>query len=133
LAADRGHPILVSFLDTQAQPSSAGNPSRSQVVFVKSMNTQNRRHGLRTVIVDGSRASRDSLVNYTYDWSLPPSIAVVGDGDGSLERAYGVEHLPVTFLIDRRGIVVRRWDRLALAAQLDFAIRRLTGRTPFSP
>lgn len=131
--AARGHPVLLSFLDTQAQPSVAGSPSRSQVVFVKSMDTQNRPHGLRTVIVDGSKASRDALINYTYDWSLPSSIAVAGDTDGSIERAYGVAHRPATFLIDRRGLVVRRWDRLALAAELDFAIRRLTGRTPLSP
>jgi len=133
LASERGHPVLLSFLNTQAQASAAGDPSRSQVVFVKSMDTQSRAHGLRTVIVDGSKASRDSLINYAFDWSLPASIAVVGDADGSIERAFGVEHLPATFLIDRRGVVVRRWDRLALVAQLDFAIRRLTGRTPFSP
>jgi hypothetical protein len=31
------------------------------------MDTQSRAHGLRTVIVDGSKASRDSLINYALD------------------------------------------------------------------
>jgi hypothetical protein len=133
LQAARGHPVLVTFLDAQAQPSVAGNPSRSQVVFVKSMDTQSRRFGLRTVLVDGSKATPNELVNYGYDWALPRSISVLGDADGSLARVFGVTRLPTTFLTDRRGTIVRRWDRLAQAAQLDFAIRRLTGRTPFSP
>lgn len=128
----RGHPVLLTFLDTQAKPSASGDPSRSEVVFVKSMDTQNHKHGLRTVIVDASKATRDALVNYSYDWSLPRSISVVGDADGAFARAYGVAGVPATFLIDRHGVVVRRWDRLALVADLDFAIRRLTGRTPLS-
>jgi peroxiredoxin len=103
------------------------------------MNTQNRRYGLRTVIVDAADAagrsppSRDALVNFTFDWALGPSIAVVGDADGSLERAYGVTRTPTTFLIDKRGIIRRRWDGFALAAQLDFAIRPLVGRSILEP
>jgi hypothetical protein len=36
--------------------------------------------------------------------------------------------VPTTFLIDRHGVVRRRWDGFALAAQLDFAVRPLVGR-----
>jgi peroxiredoxin len=56
---------------------------------------------------------------------------VVGDENGSLERAYGVTKAPTTFLIDKRGIIRHRWNGFALAAQLDFAIRPLVGRTMF--
>jgi peroxiredoxin len=133
LASERGHPVLLTFLNTQATAGS--DPSRAEIVFIKSMNTQNRRYGLRTVIVDAADAAgtsppgRDALVNFTFDWALGPSIAVVGDEDGSLERAYGVTKSPTTFLIDKRGIIRRRWDGFALAAQLDFAIRPLVGRS----
>jgi len=135
LANQRGHPVLLSFLNTQAEATAGDDPSRAEIVFIKSMNTQNRRYGLRTVIVDAADAagtsppSRDALVNFTFDWALGPSIAVVGDADGSLERAYGVTKSPTTFLIDKHGIIRRRWDGFALAAQLDFAIRPLVGRS----
>ena len=135
LANQRGHPVLLSFLNTQAEATAGDDPSRAEIVFLKSMNTQNRRYGLRTVIVDAADAagasppSRDALVNFTFDWALGPSIAVVGDEDGSLERAYGVTKSPTTFLIDKHGIIRRRWDGFALAAQLDFAIRPLVGRS----
>jgi hypothetical protein len=137
LGSQRGHPVLLSFLNTQAEATAANDPSRAEVVFIKSMNTQNGRYGLRTVIVDAAWAagasppSRDALVNFTFDWALGPSIAVVGDENGSLERAYGVTKTPTTFLIDKRGIIRRRWNGFALAAQLDFAIRPLVGRSIF--
>jgi peroxiredoxin len=137
LGSQRGHPVLLSFLNTQAEASAANDPSRAEIVFVKSMNTQNHRYGLRTVIVDAADAagasppSRDALVNFTFDWGLDSSIAVIGDKNGSLERAYGVTKTPTTFLIDKRGIIRRRWNGFALAAQLDFAIRPLVGRSIF--
>src|SRR5215475_4948186 len=139
LGSQRGHPVLLSFLNTQAGATAANDPSRAEIVFIKSMTTQNRRYGLRTVIVDAADAagtsppSRDALVNFTFDWALGPSIAVVGDEDGSLERAYGVTKAPTTFLIDKRGVIRRRWDGFALAAQLDFAIRPLVGRSIVGP
>jgi hypothetical protein len=138
LGSQRGHPVLLSFLNTQAEATAGNDPSRAEVVFIKSMNTQNGHYGLRTVIVDAADAagtsppSRGALVNFTFDWALGPSIAVVGDQDGSLERAYGVTKTPTTFLIDKHGIIRRRWDGFALAAQLDFAIRPLVGRGIFA-
>jgi peroxiredoxin len=134
LRGERGHAVLLSFLNTQAQASGAGDPSRSQIVFLKSMNRQSHSHGLRTVIVDSAGVaglpapSSDSLINFTFDWALDPSIAVVGDANGSIERAYGVTKLPTTLVIDKQGIVRHRWNGFALAAQLDFALRPLVGR-----
>lgn len=137
LSGQRGHPVLLSFLNTQAEASTANDASRAQVPFLKSMDTQNRPHGLRTVIVDAAASSgmppagRNALINFTFDWALRPSIAVVGDKDGSLARAYRVRKAPTTFLIDRHGFIRRRWTGVALTAQLDFAIRPLVGRTVF--
>jgi hypothetical protein len=134
LNGERGHAVLLSFLNTQAQASAAGDPSRAQVVFLKSMNVQSHPHGLKTVIVDSAGVaglpapSGDSLINFTFDWALDPSVAVVGDANGSIERAYGITKLPTTLLIDKRGIVRQRWNGFARAAQLDFAIRPLVGR-----
>jgi hypothetical protein len=128
LAGLRGHAVLLTFLDTQAQARAGNDPSRAQISFLKSMETQNQAAGLRTVIVDTGDATRDDLVNFTYDWALPRSIAVAGDPHGSLAWAYGVAKVPTTLLIDRRGVVRRRWDGFAPAAELDFAVRPLVGR-----
>lgn len=129
LADEHGHTVLLTFLDTQAQARAGNDPSRAQIPFLESMDTQNRRYGLRTVIVDtGGVMSRDVLVNFTYDWSISTSVAVVGDPHGSIARAYRVTTTPTTFLIDGNGVVRRRWNGFAPAAQLDFAIRPLVGR-----
>ena len=131
LPRPNGKPMLVSFLDTQAQPSASGSPSRSQLVFIKSMDTQGHAAGLRTVIVDTGGASANQLVNFRYDWSLSPTIRVLGDPNGSLEHAYRIVQVPTTLLLDGRGVVLHRWSGFAPAAQLDFAIRRATGRHVF--
>jgi len=128
LARDRGHAVLLTFLDTQAQARAGNDPSRAQIPFIKSMATQNRGAGLRTMIVDTGGASPAALVNFTYDWAVPRSVAVVGDTHGAIARAYRVDAVPTTVVIDRRGVVRRRWNGFAAAAELDFAIRPLVGR-----
>lgn len=101
------------------------------------MDTQSHAAGLRTVIVDASHAlgrrppSSGDLVNFRYDWSLPSTVRVLGDPQGALEKAYDVARAPTTVLLDRHGAVVRRWTGFAPAAQLDFAVRRVTGRHVF--
>jgi hypothetical protein len=131
----RGHVILVSFLNSRAEATAEGDPSRAQIVFLRSMQTQHARFGLRVIVIDAAelagagRPSRNDLVNYTYDWNLDPAIAVLTD-DGTLARRFAVENVPTTFLIGPGGIVHQRWDGFAPAAQLDLSIRRLEGRSP---
>jgi hypothetical protein len=131
----RGHVILVSFLNSRAEARADGDPSRAQIVFLRSMQTQHARFGLRVIVVDAAelagagRPSRNDLVNYTYDWNLDPAIAVLTD-DGSHARRFAVEEAPTTFLIGTDGIVHQRWDGFVPAAQLDLSIRRLEGRGP---
>lgn len=124
LQRQRGHTVLLSFLNTSA--ASGTDPSRAQVVFLRSMATQHR--GLRVVIVDaaaeatGRPARKSDLVNYTYDWALSRAVPVLPD-DGSLARRYGVHKVPTTFLIGAGGVLERRWNGFVPAARLDFAIR----------
>lgn len=134
LRLPKGHPVLLSFLDAQAQPSASGNASRSQLVFLKSMDTQSRAAGLRTMVVDAAHTlgkqppSASDLVNLRYDWALPSTIAVVGDPRGDIARAYDIVDVPTTLLFDAHGILVDRWTGFVGAAPLDFAVRRVTGR-----
>jgi hypothetical protein len=129
-----GHVVLLSFLNSRAEATPGGDPSRAQIVFLRSMQRQHARFGLRVIVVDAAeiagagKPSLDDLVNYTYDWNLDPAIAVLPD-DGSFARRFGVETAPTTFLIGPDGVVSERWEGFAPAARLDLAIRRLEGRS----
>jgi hypothetical protein len=131
----RGHVVLLSFLNSRGEATPEGDPSRAQIVFLRSMQTQHARFGLRVIIVDAAelagagRPSRNELVNYTYDWNLDPAIAVLRD-DGTRARRFAVENAPTTFLIGPDGVLHARWDGFVPAAQLDLSIRQLEGRTP---
>jgi hypothetical protein len=135
LARLHGHVVLVSFLNSRAEATADGDPSRAQIVFLRSMQTQHARFGLHVIIVDAAelagagRPSRNDLVNYTYDWNLDPAIAVLGD-DGTHARRFAVDDAPTTFLIGPDGIVHRRWDGFVPAGELDLSIRRVEGRSP---
>jgi hypothetical protein len=131
----RGHVVLVSFLNSRAEATMEGDPSRAQIVFLRSMQRQHEHLGLRIIVVDAAELagagspSRNDLVNYTYDWNLDSAIAVLRD-DGTLAHRFGVEQAPTTFLIGPDGVVRKRWDGFAPAAQLDLSIRGLEGRSP---
>jgi hypothetical protein len=133
LARHHGHIVLLSFLNSRAEATPEGDPSRAQIVFLRSMQRQHAHFGPRVIVVDAAelagagRPSRNDLVNYTYDWNLGSAIAVLPD-DGSLARRFGVHRAPTTFLIGRAGAVRDRWNGFVPAARLDFAIRRLEGR-----
>jgi hypothetical protein len=134
LARLRGHVVLLSFLNFRAESTPEGDPSRAQIVFLRSMQTQHARFGLRLIVVDAAEiAGRgqptwNELVNDTYDWNLDPAIAVPPD-DGTLVHRFGVDQVPTTFLIGPDGVVRERWDGFVPAAELDLPIRALEGRS----
>jgi peroxiredoxin len=126
----QGQAVLVSFVNTQARATDTPNPSRSQIVFLKSMLEQYGAKGLVVLIVDaariqtGEQPTLDSLINFTYDWQLD-TIPVLIDLDGTAARLYGISDTPTTFLIDINGIIQQRWNGNATAPQLAFAIESL--------
>jgi peroxiredoxin len=129
----KGQPLLLSFINTQAEASLAtADPSRAQIVFLKSMQQQYGPKGLIVLIVDaariatGNRPSQDQLINFTYDWQLD-DIAVLDDQDSSVASSYAVKSIPATFLIGADGIVQQRWDGFASASQLALSIEALLG------
>lgn len=134
----RRHIVLLSFLNFRAQLSGNGDLSLSQSTFLRSMETQHARFGLRTIVVDATRAgggavlSRSDVLNWTYNWNLAPPIAVLPDEEGTFAHRFAVTKTPTTFLIDQHGVVNRRWDGSVPVASLDFAIRALEGRSPGS-
>jgi peroxiredoxin len=128
-----GQPILLSFLNTQAQVSSTtADPSRAQIVFLKSMQEQYGPNGLAVLIVDAARIETgkhpadDKLINFTYDWQLD-NIPVLDDPEGSVAQSYGVKSTPITLLIGADGIIQQRWNGFASASQLALSIEALLG------
>ena len=127
--------LLLSFINTQADPSAEQpDPSRSQVVFLKSMVEQYGGKGVKVLIVDASQlitsepVQADDLLNFTYNWSLDDQILVlIDDQDNTTASNFGVSQLPSTFLIDSNNTIVARWDGYASASQLAFALQGLVG------
>jgi hypothetical protein len=147
LRVQPAQPLLLSFLQTV--PDTAPTPSRSQAVFLLSMAHQYGPRGLRVVIVDASvlepssalasasalargstptpasRASKDAVLNASYDWHL--QIPLLLDPDGKLARQLHVNSLPTTLLVAADGTIIQRWQGLTRPAVLAQGIERLLG------
>lgn len=133
LADISGQVILLSFINTQAEASSVtSDPSRAQIVFLKSMQEQYGAQGLIVLIVDatriatGSDPGKDRLINFTYDWQLD-YVPVLDDPESMTAKSYTVMSTPTTFLIGADQIIEQRWDGFASASQLALSIEALVG------
>lgn len=133
LADLSGQVVLLSFINTQAEAASGtADPSRAQIVFLKSMQEQYGLKGLVVMIVDaariatGSYPGEDQLINFTYDWQLD-HVVVLDDPNSAVANAYAVTSTPTTFLIGADGTIQQRWDGLASASQLALSIEALVG------
>ena len=133
LADLSGQVILLSFINTQAEATSATtDPSRAQIVFLKSMQEQYGSQGLIVMIIDaariatGSNPGTDQLINFTYDWQLD-NVPVLDDTDSTVARSYAVISTPTTFLVGANRIIQQRWDGFASASQLALSIEALVG------
>src|ERR1043166_1781336 len=95
LADFRGKAILLSFINTQAKAAAESDPSRAQIVFLKSMQEQYSKKGLQVWIVDaaqrvtGNRSNKDALINFTYDWQLD-TIPVLIDEQAEVAKTFRV-------------------------------------------
>jgi len=133
LADLSGQVVLLSFINTQAEAASGtADPSRAQIVFLKSMQEQYGPKGLVVMIVDAARIATgsdpgpDQLINFTYDWQLD-QVVVLDDPDSSVAKDYAVTSTPTTFLMSADGIIQQRWDGFASASQLALSIEPLVG------
>ena len=130
--------VLLSFIDARSQPLSHtySDPSRGQLVFLKSMAQQYAPNGVEVLIVGcntlfgGKPLAPSALLNFTYDWQLD-GVTVLRDDDQGTAFLYGVSTLPTTLLIASDDRIQRRWDGFAAPAQLAFALESLVGPPRF--
>ncbi len=130
--------VLLSFVDARSQPLSRtqADPSRGQLVFLRSMAQQYAPNGLEVLIVGCNRLSRGepltagALLNFTYDWQLD-GVTVLRDDDEATAIRYGISTLPTTFLIAPDGRIQRRWNGFVASPQLALAIESLVGPPRF--
>ena len=130
--------VLLSFIDARPQPLARdySDPSRGQLVFLKSMARQYAPKGVDVLIVGcnglsgGRPLTPSALLNFTYDWQLD-GLAVLRDEDAGTAFRYGVSTLPTTLLIASDGRIQRRWDGFVAPAQLALALESSVGPPPF--
>lgn len=128
-----GQAVLLSFINTQAEIDLATpDPSRAQIIFLKSMHEQYASRGLSVFIVDaaqleiGKQPSLEELINFTHNWQLG-DIPVLVDKNGLIRDQYGISSLPTTLLIGTDGVIQQRWNTMASSSQLALAIESVVG------
>jgi len=130
--------VLLSFVDARSQPLSRtqADPSRGELVFLKSMTEQYAPNGLEVLIVgcngllSGKPLAPGALLNFTYDWQLD-GVSVLRDDDEATAIRYGISMLPTTFLIAPDGRIKRRWNGFVASPQLALVIESVVGPPRF--
>jgi hypothetical protein len=129
LMGRKHRPLLLAFL--QVVPDSAATSSRSEAVYLESMERQYGSRGLRIAAINAPleksdyKALHNELLNASYDWHL--NIPLLEDANGSAVREFHVLTYPTLILIDGTGIIVQLWEGYTPPALLAQGIERLLG------
>lgn len=122
----KGNLVLLTFLNF-AEEADKEAGSRSQLVFLKSMQRQYGIRGLKIIIMDVNRVSKNSfnVFYYNFEKDNPEGFDLVSaKNTRRLAKKIGVDNAPATLLISTDGRIVKQWNKLALPAQLAFAIEK---------
>mgnify|MGYP002632915196 CR=1 FL=1 len=103
LASLRGKVVLINFWATSCEPCVRELPGLAQT------SRRFASQGLEVVAVAMSYDPPNRVVEFAK--KLAPSMKVSLDLKGEIEKQFGgLKFVPTSFLIDRRGIIVRRID-----------------------
>jgi len=116
----RGRVVLIDFWATDCEPCLREMPQRAALY------DEYRPLGLELLAVAMSQDRPDRVLAYTERARLPFKVAL--DVQGTVARDFGgIEAIPVSFLIDKRGMIIKRFIGIADAAELRALIEAALG------
>ncbi|MBA3826709.1 MAG: TlpA family protein disulfide reductase [Ktedonobacterales bacterium] len=96
LAQFKGHPVVINFWGTFCIPC------RSETPLLQRTYAAHSAAGLMILGIDQAEPA-DSVAQYGKDYGL--TYPLIPDGNLTINKAYGVTALPVTYFIDAKGII----------------------------
>ena len=115
----RGKVVFLNFWATWC------GPCRDEMPSIEALHTKYKDKGLEVLGVNsGERAEEVLAFMRSYNLSFP----TVLDRDGTVGRAYGIQAIPTTYLIDREGNIVMRlvgsidWNTPEIHAALELLL-----------
>ncbi len=122
LASYRGRPIVINFWASWCVPC------RQEAPILERLWRSYREKGVQFIGVDIQDSEADSLRYLReFDITYPNGL----DADGRITVDYGVIGIPVTFFINREGIVERRWVGAVSEARMTEWVQELVaGQAP---
>ncbi len=97
----RGHVVFLNFWATWCGPCKVEMPTMERLY------REYRRRGFAILAV--STDSEGSAVTRPYREALGLTFTIAHDPDAVVMRLYGVRTLPVTFLVDRKGVITHQF------------------------
>jgi peroxiredoxin len=98
----RGQPVLLNVWATWCPPC------REEMPGLQALHQQYVARGLRVIGVSvDSRGAEDAIRAFLHDASV--SFTILHDDADAVSRDFRTIGVPETFLIDRNGVVLRRW------------------------
>ena len=123
LAEHIGQPMVINFWNPSCPPCVKEAPLLEKT-WRSYMNNGVQFIGVGLLMLDTEQSSKDYIKKF--DITYPNGL----DKNGTITVDYGVIGLPVTFFVNREGIVERRWVGAIREEQLVTWVKKLSSGTP---
>lgn len=125
LAEFRGRPVLVNFWATWCAPCKLEMP------WFEELNKKYAAQGFEILGIAEDDAGKDEIAKAVKKIGVTYPILLT---DGKVSPAYGgVDYLPMSFYVDRKGVVVVQTAGLSSKDEVEANIRKIVGSVPGAP